>query len=379
MDTKTKKSANAPSKKTPDHIQLTFSLAEEDPSCAFEPVLMTDILLEAYLKELGLLRLFQKIRQEERTPYDLLEYIKLVIMRRLLTPLEEFGYIDREDNCFTPLAFEEYDATNDYDMMDIIIEHRAEIFQAVKERLAKNKPLLIIYSLIHDRFFDCAKETVLEQKTIQIDEWVQDETGFTETYAKAGVYMKFKHRIIEENKRKQKEILLWDRESSSLFNLLEYPDNDIMSYQLITTTETDLDDIETIKLMYATRDIDACVETLKDRLKTDEDPDLFEAYYILWTISLTMIYAMIWKTIKHETKDTPANWLSLIPVDQVQKALNIFMIEQLTPSYYRFRSMTFDKPGRYLKRILLSHGVELPKKLYTLDEVKSLKSKIRIL
>ena len=379
MDTITKKSAIALSKKTPNHIQPAFSLEGEDLFYAFEPVLMTDILLEAYLKAFGLLRLLQKIQHDEKTPYELLEYIELVIIRRLLTPLEEFGYIDREDNYFTPLVFEEYDASNDYDMMDIIIEHKKEILQTVKKRLAKNKPLSIIFSLIHDCFFDTAKETVLERKTIEIDEWIQDETGFTETYDKTGVYMKFKHRIIEENNQTRKEILLWDRETSSLFNLLEYPDNDILSYQLITTTETYLEDIETIKLMYATRDIEACVKTLKNRLDEDEDPDLFEAYYTLWTISLTIIYAMIWKTVKYETKDTPANWLSLIPVDQVQKALNVFMVEQLTSNYYRFRSMTFDRPGRYLKRILLSHGVELPKKLYTLDEIKSLKSKIRIL
>ena len=68
------------------------------------------------------------------------------------------------------------------------------------------------------------------------------------------------------------------------------------------------------------------------------------------------------------------NWTYELPSCRLSKALLNWQVEQLSDEYYKMVNVSSDDP----KLILKAFGLDLPLKLFTCGDLRSLKSKISV-
>ena len=118
-----------------DYLIEKIPLQKETPIAAFRPLHIADIILNAYMEELGLARLFRQIKSERRIQYDLLGFVKLVVFGRILSPQSKWATVCDNSEYYSPILRPDFNPYNVYDMLDIVHENRHRIFRAMDNAL----------------------------------------------------------------------------------------------------------------------------------------------------------------------------------------------------------------------------------------------------
>ena len=153
---------------------------------------------------------------------------------------------------------------------------------------------------------------------------------------------------------------------------------DLFGYYMITTSETNLDDLDTIDKYHELTKIEDQFRIMKSTL--DSRPIFVRTKeHILAHLSICAIALIIIRLIQRQIKlkfpKIDSNlFYDGLSADRIQKALNKFSVEQLNEFFYRFNDI--DYPD--LKLILDSFDVNLPLKLFKLGELKQLKSSFNL-
>ncbi len=156
--------------------------------------------------------------------------------------------------------------------------------------------------------------------------------------------------------------------------------NELMGYYQIVSSELEMDDMEIIDKYYGlTRIGDKFREmkgTLETRLIWVNTPEHIQAHLMICFMALTMmriIQHKIKKSLPEETaKDL--NWSYGLPGDRLQKALRFWSIDQISDEYYRMSNINDED----LKTICSAVNLQIPLKLFTLGDLRSLKSSVEI-
>ncbi|MBQ6518435.1 MAG: IS1634 family transposase [Anaerolineaceae bacterium] len=154
--------------------------------------------------------------------------------------------------------------------------------------------------------------------------------------------------------------------------------NDLMGYYQIVTSELDMDDREIIDKYHGLTRIEDQFREMKGTLDTRpiwvNTPEHIHAHLLICFIALTMMRLIQYK-IKmslppDKTKDL--NWSYGLPGDRLQKALLDWQVEEISDEYYRMVNVDSDD----LRIILKAYDIDLPLKLFTRADLRSLKSSV---
>lgn len=156
--------------------------------------------------------------------------------------------------------------------------------------------------------------------------------------------------------------------------------NELMGYYQIVTSELEMDDREVIDKYHGLTRIEDQFREMKGTLDTRpifvNTPEHIQAHLIICFMALTMLRVMqhrIKKALPTE-KAKDLNWSYGIPGNRLCKALLNWQVEQLSDEYFRMVNVTSED----IQLILYAFGLDLPLKLFTRGDLRSLKSSITV-
>ena len=158
-------------------------------------------------------------------------------------------------------------------------------------------------------------------------------------------------------------------------------DYELMGYYSIITSETNMEDLTIIDTYKNLVQIEDEFRVMKSTLDTRpmwvRTKEHIIAHLTVCTIALQVIRLIQRQiNIANSRSKQPKNLCSCgLPADRIQAALNKWTVEKIGEVYYRFGGID-DKD---LKLILDSFGINIPKKLYKLAELKGMKTDIELL
>ena len=156
--------------------------------------------------------------------------------------------------------------------------------------------------------------------------------------------------------------------------------NELMGYYQIVSSELEMDDLEIIDKYHGLTRIEDQFREMKGTLETRpiwvNTPEHIQAHLMICFMALTMMRVIqhkIKQSLPEETAKNP-NWSYGLPGDRVQKALRSWSIDQISDEYYRMCNIDDED----LKTICSAVKLQLPLKLCTLGDLRSLKSSVEI-
>ncbi len=162
-------------KKEQECVFLPFPLNVENADGAFTPKLLSDIILNPYMEQLGLSHLFAMVKSRSKIQYDLLGFVKLVVYGRILHPSSKKAAIEQNNSYFSPILKEGFNPDNVYDMLDIINQRQASIFQLINKALQgreKGRDTSVIFYDVTNFYFEieCNDPDIVNEDGVVIEE-----------------------------------------------------------------------------------------------------------------------------------------------------------------------------------------------------------------
>ena len=158
-------------------------------------------------------------------------------------------------------------------------------------------------------------------------------------------------------------------------------DYELMGYYSIITSETNMEDLTIIDTYKNLVQIEDEFRVMKSTLDTRpmwvRTKEHIIAHLTVCTIALQVIRLIQRQiNIANSRSKQPKNLCSCgLPADRIQAALHKWTVEKIGEVYYRFGGIDDED----LKLILDSFGINIPKKLYKLAELKGMKTDIELL
>lgn len=149
-------------------------------------------------------------------------------------------------------------------------------------------------------------------------------------------------------------------------------------YYQIITSEIEKTDREIIDAYHGLTRIEDQFRVMKSVLDTRpifvRRPEHIEAHLALCVLALIIIRITQLKILdyKPELKNRTQNWSFGLSAERIQRALNKFTVEELADEYYRFNNVDDED----LKLLLGAFGIDIPTKLFTRSELRSMKKRI---
>ena len=131
-----------------------FTFEEGDPSCFGESKLISHLLIERIMKEIGLRNLFASYKGFTKIKYDLYGFTRLLIFGRLLNPTSKRNTIRQNDDYYDPILID-FNPDNVYDTLDFIYENKDKIIRRINTNLVKKanrRPSVIYYDVTNFYF-----------------------------------------------------------------------------------------------------------------------------------------------------------------------------------------------------------------------------------
>ena len=156
--------------------------------------------------------------------------------------------------------------------------------------------------------------------------------------------------------------------------------NDLMGYYQIVSSELDMPDLEIIDKYHGLTRIEDQFREMKGTLETRpiwvKTKEHIQAHLLTCFMALTMMRVIQHKlkTVIPENKKEGLNWSYGMPGSRLADALRSWMVDELPNDLYRMQNADSDD----LLLVLQALQIELPLKLYTRGELRTLKSSVKI-
>lgn len=154
--------------------------------------------------------------------------------------------------------------------------------------------------------------------------------------------------------------------------------NELMGYYQIVTSELDMDDREIIDKYHGLTRIEDQFREMKGTLDTRpiwvNTAEHIHAHLLICFIALSMMRLIQYKVRGSLPDDRikNLNWSYGLSGNRLQKALLDWQVEEISDEYYRMVNVDSDD----LKTILNAYGIDLPLKLFTRSDLRSLKASV---
>jgi len=173
-------------------------------------------------------------------------------------------------------------------------------------------------------------------------------------------------------------------DSSEIKPMLDYDKinsyTESLGYYQIVTSELNMEEKDVIDKYHGLTQIEEQFRTMKSTLETRpiyvRTPEHIEAHLLICLIALIILRIIQKKIIASNQIPIKEDmyWTTGINGDRIQEALNKWQVDLMPNELYRFMNIEDEN----LKIILNAFGINIPKKLFTLGELKSIKSNIKI-
>ncbi len=153
-----------------------------------------------------------------------------------------------------------------------------------------------------------------------------------------------------------------------------------LGYYQIVTSELDMQEQEVIDKYHGLTQIEEQFRTMKSTLETRHlyvrTPEHIEAHLLICFISLILLRIIQKKIIVSNQIEIKEDmyWSTGINANRIQEALNKWQVDLMPNEFYRFMNVEDED----LKIILKAFDINIPKKLFTLGELKNIKTNIKI-
>ena len=224
-----------------------------------------------------------------------------------------------------------------------------------------------------------ARETHENQSFISfIEKLKQNPNGFRVTAAQSRSLKKFLRKDVlnkatGEVLDSKKLLAMIDDKKLSEFN-------DLMGYYQIVSSELDMPDLEIIDKYHGLTRIEDQFREMKGTLETRpiwvKTKEHIQAHLLTCFMALTMMRVIQHKlkTVIPEDNKEGLNWSYGMPGSRLADALRSWMVDELPNDLYRMQNADSDD----LLLVLQALQIELPLKLYTRGELRTLKSSVKI-
>ena len=224
-----------------------------------------------------------------------------------------------------------------------------------------------------------ARETHENQSFISfIEKLKQNPNGFRVTAAQSRSLKKFLRKDVlnkatGEVLDSKKLLAMIDDKKLSEFN-------DLMGYYQIVSSELDMPDLEIIDKYHGLTRIEDQFREMKGTLETRpiwvKTKEHIQAHLLTCFMALTMMRVIQHKlkTVIPENKKEGLNWSYGMSGSRLADALRSWMVDELPNDLYRMQNADSDD----LLLVLQALQIELPLKLYTRGELRTLKSSVKI-
>lgn len=153
-----------------------------------------------------------------------------------------------------------------------------------------------------------------------------------------------------------------------------------LGYYQIVTSELNMAESEIIDKYHGLTQIEEQFRTMKSTLETRpiyvRTPEHIEAHLIICLIALIMLRIIQKKIIASKQIEIKEDmyWTTGINANRIQDALNKWQVDFMPNELYRFMNIEDED----LKIILKAFEIDIPKKLFTIGELKNIKTNIKI-
>ena len=134
--------------------KYTFTFEEGAPNCAGNPKIVSHLLLERILEELGMRNLFSSYKSFRKIEYDVYGFARLLIIGRLLNPAPKIATVRQNEDYYEPILTN-FNSDNVYDTLDFIADNRDKIIRRLNTSLVKKahrRPEIIYYDVTNFYF-----------------------------------------------------------------------------------------------------------------------------------------------------------------------------------------------------------------------------------
>lgn len=153
-----------------------------------------------------------------------------------------------------------------------------------------------------------------------------------------------------------------------------------LGYYQIVTSELNMEEKEVIDKYHGLTQIEEQFRTMKSTLETRpiyvRTAEHIEAHFLICLIALIMLRIIQKKIINSNQIQIKEDmyWTTGINGNRIQEALNKWQVDLMPNELYRFMNIEDDD----LKMILNAFEINIPKKLFTIGELKNIKTNIKI-
>lgn len=153
-----------------------------------------------------------------------------------------------------------------------------------------------------------------------------------------------------------------------------------LGYYQIVTSELNMEESEVIAKYHGLTQIEEQFRTMKSTLETRplyvRTPEHIEAHLLICLIALIILRIIQKRIIASNQIPTSEDmyWTTGLNGNRIQDALNKWQVDLMPNELYRFMNIE-DKD---LKVILNAFEINIPKKLFTLGELKNIKTNIKV-
>jgi transposase len=156
--------------------------------------------------------------------------------------------------------------------------------------------------------------------------------------------------------------------------------NELMGYYQIVSSELDMPDLEIIDKYHGLTQIEDQFREMKGTLETRpiyvNTPEHIQAHLMICFMALTMMRVLQHKLKTNMSEETTKdlNWSYALPGHRLAEALRSWFVDELPGDLFRMQNAD----TKDLLLILNALQINLPIKLYTRGDLRSLKSSVRI-
>ena len=153
-----------------------------------------------------------------------------------------------------------------------------------------------------------------------------------------------------------------------------------LGYYQIVTSELTMEATEVIDKYHGLTQIEEQFRTMKSTLETRpiyvRTPEHIEAHLLICLIALIMLRIIQKRIINSNQIEIKEDmyWTTGVNGNRIQQALNKWQVDLMPNDLYRFMNIENED----LKIILNAFGIDIPKKLFTIGELKKIKTNIKI-
>ena len=114
-----------------------FNFTEGDPFCFGEPKLVSHLLVERIMEELGLHTFFRSYKNLTKIEYNIYSFVKLMVAGRILNPASKLATLSQNGDYYESVLDKNHNPDNIYDTLSFIAANHDKIIRRMNTNLVK--------------------------------------------------------------------------------------------------------------------------------------------------------------------------------------------------------------------------------------------------